>query len=487
MALLAAGGCALRPPASEAERIDAGLKRIEHIVVIYAENRSFDNLYGLFPGADGIANARPEQTVQVDRDGRPLPHLPPVWLPGKAEADPAYPAALPNAPFRIDAPPVNRPLSVPTRDLIHAFYRNQEQIDGGRMDRFAAVSDAGGLVMGYYDGQSLPMWKWAQEYTLADRFFMAAFGGSFLNHLWLACACTPVWTDAPAAMRAKLMADGRLERAHDSPASALAGPPKVGASTVTPDGYVVNTAQPRYQPSGVAPLPGGDARYADPAKTVPPQTQPTLGDRLSDKGVSWAWYSGAWNAALADGAKPLAERRVIYKSAGSAPNFQAHHQPYNYFARYAPGTAERAAHLKDEADFVAAIDAGSLPAVAFYKPQGKLNQHPGYADVLSGDAHVAALVERIRKSPAWSGTAIIVTYDENGGFWDHVPPPKGDRWGPAVRIPAIVISPYARRGFVDHTPYDTTSVLKLITRRFGLEPLPGVRAQAGDLTNAFEF
>jgi acid phosphatase len=86
---------------------------------------------------------------------------------------------------------------------------------------------------------------------------------------------------------------------------------------------------------------------------------------------------------------------------------------------------------------------------------------------------------------------VIITYDENGGFWDHVPPPagpgSGDRWGPGTRIPTIIISPYAKRGYVDKTPYDTTSILKFITRRFGLEPLPGVRANAGDLTNAFDF
>src|SRR5205085_7874170 len=137
-------GCTTTQPSS------SGLDRIQHIVVIYAENRSFDNLYGLFPGADGIANATAEQYTQVDFDGKPLPHLPPVWK-GK-DPDPAFPRDLPNRPFRIDAPPINLPFSTPTRDLIHKFYEQQEQIDGGRNDRFAALSDAGGLVMGYYDG-----------------------------------------------------------------------------------------------------------------------------------------------------------------------------------------------------------------------------------------------------------------------------------------------------------------------------------------------
>jgi phospholipase C len=115
-----------------------------------------------------------------------------------------------------------------------------------------------------------------------------------------------------------------------------------------------------------------------------------------------------------------------------------------------------------------------------------LNQHPGYTDVLSGDIHIAELVSLIKASPLWSSTAIIITYDENGGFWDHVAPPAGDRWGPGTRIPTLIISPRAKRGFVDHTLYDTTSIIKLITRRFGLEPLPGVRPGAGDLSAAFE-
>ena len=107
--------------------------------------------------------------------------------------------------------------------------------------------------------------------------------------------------------------------------------------------------------------------------------------------------------------------------------------------------------------------------------------------MLSGDAHIAGLIAKIRASPLWPTSAIIVTYDENGGFWDHVAPPAGDRWGPSTRIPAIIVSPHAKRGHVDHTSYDTTSIIKFITRRFGLEPLPGVRAHAGDLTAAFDF
>jgi acid phosphatase len=479
---LAVGACAPPPPP-----VKPGLAAIEHIVVIYAENRSFDHLYGLFPGANGIANATPEQYTQVDHDGRPLPHLPPVWKGGAPDG--AFPKDLPNRPFRIDAPPIDLSLSEPTRDLRHEFYPQQEQINGGRNDRFAAVSDAGALAMGYYDGSTLPLWKWAREYTLADNFFMGAYGNSYINHFWLICACTPQAPNVPASERAQLDERGWLRRRPDSPPSALLGPAAFTRGDVTPDGYSVGGMQPSWQPSGVPPAPGGDPRFTDPAqRTLTPQTMPTIGDTLSEKGVSWAWYAGAWNAALKDGMRdPGAKREVIYNSAGGAPNFVVHHQPFNYFLRFAPGTADRERHLKDYDDLLAGIDRGTLPQVAFYKPQGSLNEHPGYTDVTSGDAHIADLVARIKASRLWPTTAIVVTYDENGGFWDHVPPPKGDRWGPGTRVPAIVISPFAKRGHVDHTPYDTTSIIKFITRRFGLEPLPGARAGAGDLTAAFDF
>jgi acid phosphatase len=482
---LACSACTQQPAMPGAS---VGLNKIDHIIVIYAENRSFDSLYGLFPGANGLNNASASTYTQVDHDGSVLPVLPPVWK--DKSADPAFPTDLPNRPFRIDAPPINMPLSVATRDLVHKFYQNQEQIDGGKLDRYAEASDAGGLVMGYYDGSKLPLWKWAQEYTLADNFFMGAFGGSYLNHFYLICACTPAYPDAPENLRAVLDEHYFLKRAANSPASVLRGAPIfVRDGDVTPDGWSVNTTQPPFQPSRVPPAASGDPRYADPTKyTLPAQKTKTVGDTLTAKGVSWAWYAGAWDAAVADGMQaPSAKRRAIATSEDGGPYFVTHHQPFNYFARFAPGTADRAEHLKDYREFVAGIDRGDLPQVAFYKPQGVLNEHPGYADVLSGDMHIAELLTRIKASPLWSSAIVIVTYDENGGFWDHVAPPSVDRWGPGTRIPTLIVSPFAKRGHVDHTLYDTTSIIKLITRRFSLEPLPGVREPMGDMTAALDF
>jgi phospholipase C len=481
-----------------------GLDAIETVVVIYAENRSFDNLYGNFPGANGLQNVKPADAIQLDRDGTPLKELPPVW--GNLTAKGVTPVVtqaqtehLPNKPFAIDDPNgFNTPLGVVTHDLWHLFYQNQMQIDGGKNDKFVAYADSGSLVMGHYDGSKLPLWSVAKKYTLADNFFMSAFGGSFLNHQWLACACTPVYPDAENSPAKKLIAvvepDGvTLKLADNSPKSALEGVPKfVNNGQITPDGYAVNTMQPPYQPSAVKPAEGGDKAFADPSKpnVLPPQHEVTIGDLLALKNVSWAWYSGAW-ADVLDG-----------KNAHPAPNFQFHHQPYNYFARYAPGTEARKEHLKDGGmngvAFLADVDAGKLPQVTFYKPQGNLNEHAGYADVEAGDAHIADVIAHLEKSPQWAHMLVVVTYDENGGFWDHVAPPKADRWGPGSRIPALIISPFAKRGFVDHTQYDTTSILRFITRRYELPVLQGIVVRdaalkahneppMGDLTAALDL
>ncbi len=482
----------------------AGIDSIENIVVIYAENRSFDNLYGSFPGANGVSQVTPEEYTQRDRDGSVLKQLPPIW--GGLTAKGVTPAVtqaqtehLANAPFAIDDPKgFNLPLGVTTRDLWHRFYENQMQIAGGKNDRFAAYADSGGLVMGYYASSKLPLWDTAKQYVLADNFFMGAFGGSFLNHFALICACTPTYPNAdksPAKNSISAVEADRvtLKPAADAPKSALEGPPKfVNDGNLTPDFYAVNTMQPPYQPSGNGPAPGGNPAYADPAKptTLPPQTEQTIGDLLSTKGVSWAWYAGAWQTALEG------------ENAAPVPNFQYHHQPFNYFAYLAPGTPARAEHLRDGglggSEFIKAIDSGALPQVAFYKPQGNLNEHPGYTDVLDGDRHVADLITHLQKSPQWAHMVVIVTYDENGGFWDHAAPPKGDRWGPGSRIPALIVSPFAKKGFVDHTLYDTTSILSLITRRFALSMLPGLQRRnaavaangnppLGDLTNALDL
>ncbi len=307
--------------------------------------------------------------------------------------------------------------------------------------------------MGYFETQFLPLAAEAYAYTLCDRFFHGVFGGSLQNNMFLISGAPAQFLDAGPSLYSVLDDAGNV----------------VVNRPLTPDGYVIGTLQPSSSPHGTTVV--GDAA----APTVPPQTTTTLGDELSAKGVDWAWYAEGWNDALTGDA--------------AAANFQYHHQPFVYFANYADGTAARAAHLKDEADFTAVLsgEAGALPAVSFVKPDGIDNEHPNYTDVYTGEVHTEALINAVRNGPYWKDTAIIITYDENGGFWDHVAPPNVDRWGPGTRIPTIVISPFARKHFVDATTYDTSSITALIEHRWGLAPLGTRDRDANDMTNAFDF
>jgi len=540
-ALAACASKDLRPSTGGDATTRALRAKIDTIVVIYAENRAFDNLYGNFPGAHGLGDVvdrdgrlLPAYVPQIDRDGSVLAALPPTW--GGVTASGITPvvtetqsAGLPNAPFSIEhaftaQSDVTLSTSTVTRDLVHRFFENQMQIDGGRNDGFAAWSDAGGLVMGHYDTSRSALYQLAKEFVLADNFFQGAFGGSFLNHQYLICACAPEYPNADTAPAkpsiAILEQDAaahylpRLKLAKDAKPSALDQAPEFAKSgNITPDNYfgdgkfyAVNTMQPAYQPSGNKPAAtDADYLYADPnsATTLPPQTAGTIGDALDAKRVDWSWYSGSWDAALADGRRsPRESREAIYAppTPGGNPDFQPHHQPFNYYQRFDPAVHadQRAAHLKDYDALLADTAAGRLPAVVFYKPQGNVNQHAGYASVAEGDAHIAALVAKLRASAQWQHMVIVITYDEFGGAWDHVAPPQGDLVGPGTRIPALIISPFAKRGTVDHTQYDTESILRFITRRFDLDVLPGITRRdqglaahgappMGDLTNALDL
>jgi phospholipase C len=204
---------------------------------------------------------------------------------------------------------------------------------------------------------------------------------------------------------------------------------------------------------------------------MPPQLGPTIGDRLTDAGVSWAWYAGGWDDAVAG--RP-------------APTFQFHHQPFSYFSRYGEGMPGRA-HVQDETRFLESLADGSLPSVAFIKPLGIYDEHAGYSAIEAAEQHAADVIDAVQASPFWERAAIVVTYDDFGGWYDHVAPPPIDRWGPGGRVPAIIVSPWARKGFVDSTPYDHTSILKFIEWRWGVAPLSTRDAMAWNLLPAFDF
>ena len=435
--------------ASDANTPPPALSSLGHVVVIYLENHSFDNLYGSYPNAEGI-NSLGATIPQTDSTtNQPYATLP--------QTDPnLQDKNLPNAEFNL-TPFVAQ--NQTTQDVQHRYYQEQTQINHGKMDLFVDLNYSKGLAMAYYPTSDLPLVRFmgsispqTANVAVLDHFFHAAFGGSFLNHMWLIAAQTPHFDNPPASMLSAVDANGNVDPNADR--------------ALTPDGYAVNTTY-----SVNTPHPAADA-----TTYLPNQTFPTIGDQLTTAGVNWAWYAGGWNDAVANNADAIKNSQ-----------YQYHHQPFIYFANYADNTAARTQHLKDEADFIAAAKAGTLPPVSFVKPVGVNNEHPSYSNVAQGQEHTIELIQAVMSGSTWKDTAIIITYDENGGFFDHVVPPTRDKWGPGTRVPAIVISPFAKSG-VDSTSYDTTAILKLIDKRWNLPSLNGVVDKQADLsTNALRF
>ena len=554
LSLMAAG------PAGAADKGPFG--NFKHIVVIYEENHSFDNLYGLWGDVNGQhligqSDASAAHTTQVAQNGAPYTCLKqldvnlntdfagsasPAFAANALSKQPScnpetvtfpdastttYTSHFLNAPFNIDqyipadattCPRPNQEFRFGngimngavnpatgltyglsggcTRDLVHKFYQEQYQLDGGLQNRYVTGSDSAGTVMGYYDTRALPIYDYlhgrgAPKYVVADQFFQAAFGGSYLNHQYLIGAQPLLWPDAPTAQHAVLDANGFPHVGYPlyKPTSSVVDgsvTQSCGASAVAGfacGDWAVNTLQPAWEPQG-----SFGARQ--------PATDDThialnIGDRMSDAGVSWAWYAGGWDNAAGNTTGPgwtngttpntctdphvsIADGQYPYCPDSS---FQFHHQPFNYFTRYAPGTPDRAAHLKDEVAFIASAQNGSLPQVSFVKPLGNENEHPGYASEPNGSDHLVDLIKAIETGPQAGNTLIVVTYDEFGGQWDHVSPPgmgtsgAHDQFGPGTRVPALLIGRSFTSSGVDHTVYDTTSIMATIEHQFGLQPV----------------
>jgi len=521
------------------------LKGFNHIVVVYQENHSFDNLYGHWgevdeDSVDGLSDAPTSRTVQVRQDNQTaykcllqndVNLTSPAPLPTTCTDSTGTPfqSAFKNQPFAIEDFVASTDTTCPkpvgafaangfakgtglpggcTKDIVHRFYNEQYQINGGRQNRYVTGSDAAGLSMGYYNTKKLPIYVYlhsrgAPKYVIADSFFQGAFGGSFLNHQWLIAAAAPVFAGAPndasatdlhsvvdangmptstplyTSLLGAAAKDAQLTASCNPPA----GRPATPAGVVCGD-YAVNTTQPFNQPFSP-----GTAN----ARRLPVLHNATIGDRLSAKHVDWAWYAGGWsNATGAVGASGWTNGTGVtctdpnHNPASTFPlcpdvNFQFHHQPFSYYANYVPGTAARAAHLRDEAEFIQAAHNGTLKPVSFVKPVGEENEHPGYTSETEGSHHLVDLIKAVVEGPKGKDTLIVITYDEFGGQWDHVPPPPHDRhgkdkvradvWGPGTRIPAILISKQFDRSGVSRQDYDTTSIVKMLEQRFDLEPL----------------
>jgi acid phosphatase len=594
-------GCS--PAPTEADRWHG----ITHIVVIFQENHSFDNVYGGWGAVggqkvDGRVGTSPDKTIQVAQDGTPLRCLlvidenlaSPTPLPTTC-TDPDHKAAQSQPPTAqpVSSHFINQPFSIEefippsattcstsgasdevpngtgqpggcTSDLVHRFYQEQYQINGGRQNRYVAGSSAVGLTMGYYDTTKLPIYEYlhgpgAPPYKLADNFFQGAHGGSFLNHQFLVAAQPPLFpgadhsgqnTDAACATGT---ANCDLHSVVDAAGmpnnypyyTADGGAVHDGMLTVAADAF--GACAPSFP--GAAPTPAGTLCGDYAINTIQPFTQPfqpgtaigmrlplltgdNIGDALSEKDVSWKWYSGGWDNAAGNNGHDTAHPRGPGWSAGPtgtaigtcappppAPGepagsampaagalfpycpgtlFQYHHQPFGYFTKYADGSPGRVAHLADEEQFrLDAATRGGLPPVSFVKPYGAENEHPGYASATKGSGHLVDLIKMIVDGPNAANTLIIVTYDEFGGQWDHVSPPgttdnpgPHDAYGPGTRIPTLLISAGLTSGVLK-SQHDTSSILATIEHRFGARPLrqPGGRpardSQVADLWSAF--
>jgi len=553
---LVAVGFAPAAPAAAAPK-DGPLGHFKHIVVIYEENHSFDNLYGNWGDVNGQhvigrADATPANTTQVAQGGTPYQCLlqkdvnltaPPLSVACGPEtvtfaggSPVAYSSHFGNAPYNIDqfipatattcpdrdhlfssANGILNGSGLPggcTRDLVHRFYQEQYQLNGGQMNRYVTGSDSAGMSMGYYDTTKLPIYsylhqKGAPRYVIADNFFQAAFGGSFLNHQYLIAAAPLPWPAIPAGQHSLVDANGFPNAGYPlytptTTVSDKSGTQACGLST-TVAGFAcgdvaVNTVQPPYQPTTI---------FGPQVPPVDDTTKPmNIGDELSDAGVSWAWYSGGWDNAAGITTGPgwtngtgttcsdpnSAVAATVGTATGGFPfcpdkSFQTHHQPFNYFARYAPGQPGRS-HLQDEQDFLAAVKAGTLPSVSFVKPLGIDNEHPGYTSEPNGSDHLVDLINAVETGPQAGNTLIVVTYDEFGGQWDHVSPPglgtaaapgQSDSFGPGSRVPTLLVARSLTRSNVDHTVYDTTSILRTIEAQFGLAPISTRDAAVNDL------
>ncbi len=528
---LVAAGCSGVNTGIPAQETGTGIDGVDHIVVIYMENHSFDKLYGQWGDVNGMPLNGLTETAslaatQVSQVGKPFDCLlmtdvnltsPPLASSCTDEtSDVKFTSAFPNKPFTIDdyisdleatcpfpggeieagTPAGSGQIGGCTRDLIHRFYQNQFQINGGKNNKFMIGSDSAGLVLGMEATRKSALRQYlhtdeAPKYVIADNTFASAFGSSFLNHQFLISNQAPEWPNAtndggkddlhsvideqgmPTSYELykapKYVKDGKLTASCQPPTGTAKAP-----STFACGDFAVNTTQPPYQPY----QPGTPK-----SELLPAQSHPTVGDQLEKAGIDWAWYSGGWSNAdgrvnepgWANGPgpkciDPSTNTKAKYPNCPNA-DFQYHHQPFNYYKTFAPGTQTRRERLRDEVEFLDSAANGKLKQVSYVKPIGEDTQHPGYASTSLGSDYLVKLIKVIQNGPQADKTLIVVTYDEFGGAWDHVAPPTNDEFGPGTRIPAMLISNTLPKSGVDSTTYVSFSVSRLVEEKFGLEPL----------------
>jgi phospholipase C len=437
--VLASGrtGSDVRPAGADAEGID----KIQHVVIIMQENRSFDSYFGTFPGADGIPL----------RDG-----VPAVCVPDPASGVCVRPYHDPND-RNAGGPHGETNATADIGDGAMDGFIAQQQ--GGRMRACAGANDPNCAragkepdVMGYHDAREIPnYWTYAQQFVLQDRMFEPNASWSLPAHLFTVSG----W----------------------SARCANADPLSCTDALQTPTGTAFLFLPPARRTALPKPLfSWTDVTYL-----------------LHNAGVSWGYY-------LDEGTEPDCEDDQMFCQAkpqkALVPGIW---NPLPWFETVQQDNElDNVQPLKNVYD---AARAGTLPAVSWVMPNGHDSEHPP-ALVSDGQAYTTSLINAIMKGPDWSSTAIFLTWDDWGGFYDHVVPPQIDQNGYGLRVPGIVISPYARQGYIDHQTLSFDAYLKFIEDRFlggqridpqtdgRPDPRPDVRENApqlGDLTQDFDF
>jgi phospholipase C len=433
---------------------------IKHLVVIFNENNSFDHYFGTYPNA---ANPPGEPAFT------PLPDTPSV-----NGLTPALLANNPNsvAPFRLDRS--HEALC----DNDNHYTDEQNAYHGGLLDRFPESTNGSGCPagsnMGYYDGNTVTaLWNYAQHFAMSDNFFDTEFGTTVMGHLNLISGQT-----------------------HQTGIDSISG--KVA------NGSVIANLNAGFDDCG------GSGTIKMTSKNV--------GDLLTAAGITWGWFYDSF-------------ARVGVKADGTAicnPAYNNHYDPFMYYASTsnphhlppssvdAIGQDDQANHQYDLTDFWNAAIYGTLPAVSFLKFQSTDTGHPADSTALAEQRYLVNTINALQRLPEWKNMAIMITYDDSDGFYDHVMPPivsksndlandslfgsSGlcgtpapdaylDRCGYGTRLPFLVISPFAKQNFVDSTTTDTTSILRFLEDNWSLGRLGdhSFDAIAGPILNMFNF
>jgi phospholipase C len=405
---------------------------------------------------------------------------------------------LPNTSFQITGP--NLPYDSYTGDTVHRFYHMWQQTDcnianatltdpaGCLRDLYPFVGlardDSGGNSMGFFNVQNgdAPVFKQlADEFTLSDNFHQSVMGGTAANHMALGTGDAIFWTtfgrittppasqianpDPTSPTSAKFKADKAWTDCGDA---TQPGVPAVLSyltslnlkSNCQNVFYMVNNLSPGFKPNGDI-----DTASVTAGTKVPPSQLRTIGDELNDNSISWAYYGGGYNAAVrvANGSTDPTDEAI-------APNYCDICNFESYATSIMGSTRQRKTHIKDAIDFFNDLQAGTLPAVSFVKPDSFVDGHPASSKLSLFEGMLENIVDQMQDR---NDTALFVVFDETGGFWDSGYFQPLDFFGDAPRIPFLVVSKYAKHGEVVHTYYDHVSILKFIEANWSLSPLTG--------------